>query len=238
MDSAIARRDYATARAMHRTAIRSMDLRAEKIVSNRYGFVWLCNPKVASRSIIDTLCEIDPEARLIQGKTTEQILGENPQAKGYFSFAFVRDPVQRTLSFYQDKLVGRPGPVAEYLSDVAPDFHGLGEGMGFAELCRWLCTPFGSDDFADRHWLSQNRQIRIGERLPDYIGRYEQLDADWREVAVRIGMPHVALPRLNSSPAVPGERVEDGTIALLRHRYAGDFELLEDLAETPGRGLG
>ena len=110
--------------------------------------------------------------------------------------------------------------------------------MGFAKLCRWLCTPFGSDDLADHHPLSQNRQIRIGERLPDHIGRYERLDAHWRDIAARIDMPHVALPRLNRSPVVPGERVDDGGIALLRHRYAEDFELLENLAETPRRGLG
>ena len=55
MDAANAKRDFETARAIYRTAMRRTDLRAEKIVSNRYRFVWLCNPKVASRSMIDAL---------------------------------------------------------------------------------------------------------------------------------------------------------------------------------------
>ena len=238
MHAASGSRDFAAAEAMYRTAERRTDLRAEKIVSDRYGFVWLCNPKVASRSMIDALCRVDPQARLIVGTPVDDILLEHPEAREYFSFAFVRDPSKRVLSFYRDKLVRRSGPVGEYLDDVVPHYHGLDEGMGFPELCRWLCTPFGSDEFADRHWLSQNRQIRIGERLPDYIGRYENLDADWREVASRIGMPHVALPRLNRSPTTAAEPMDDATIALLRYRYAEDFELWQGLAETPGRDAG
>ena len=237
MDAAIAKRDFETARAIYRTAMRRTDLRAEKIVSNRYRFVWLCNPKVASRSMIDALCTIDPHARIVN-TPMDEVLRQHPEAMGYFTFAFVRDPGQRALSFYRDKLVRRPGPTAAYLEEVVPHFHGLGGDMGFPELCRWLCTPFGSDEFADRHWLSQNRQIRIGERLPDYIGRYENLDADWREVASRIGMPLVALPRLNPSPATSAEPIDDGSIALLRHRYAEDFELWESLREARGRGVG
>ena len=83
---------------------------------------------------------------------------------------------------------------------IAP-WHGLRRGMRFEEFCRWLATPAGSDTFADRHWLSQHVQIRTRDgQEPDFVGRWETLDDDWRTVTVHIGMPHRALPRLNARP--------------------------------------
>ena len=73
--------------------------------------------------------------------------------------------------------------------------------MTFAEFCRWLDTPWGSDAFADRHWLSQHRQVRTaGGLLPDFLGHWECLDADWRAVTGRLGLPVRELPRLNAGP--------------------------------------
>ena len=100
--------------------------------------------------------------------------------------------------------------------------------MSFGELCRWLATPFGSDAFADRHWLSQSRQVTGTDgRLPDFLGRYETLEADWREISEHLRLPPVALPRLNASSTGPaGEAdIDAESAALLRRRYAADFVL-------------
>ena len=222
---------FAAARTMIGTAVCEPDVRAEKIVFRRYAFVWICNPKVASRSIIAALCAVDSEATVISTRTMDDVFARYPEAKGYFTFAFMRDPCERTLSAYLEKLVRRPA-IAEHLDILLRRFHGLGEAQDFPAFCRWLNTPFGSDAFADRHWLSQNRQIRIGGRLPDFVGRYESLDADWREVASRIGMPHRPLPRLNSRPNTLPEPIDDATVALLRSRYAEDFDLWRGLSSA------
>lgn len=106
--------------------------------------------------------------------------------------------------------------------------YGLRKGMTFSEFCRWLNTPYGSDVFADRHWLSRHLQIRVaGGRLPDFVGSYEHLDADWRMVTERLGMPFRELPRLNARPAgmLIEEYLDDDTVALLKRRYADDFRL-------------
>ena len=120
--------------------------------------------------------------------------------------------------------------------------------MSFAEFCRWLNTPCGSDAFADRHWLSQSRQIATGDgRLPDFLGRYETLGRDWRAVTRRLGLPAAELPHLNARPApappepesddpdsddpdsgdeVSGDEVSgDEVSVLLRRRYAEDFRI-------------
>ena len=47
---------------------RRPDLGTEKIISRKYKFLWLCNPKVASMSIKKALREIDPDVEIIYGK--------------------------------------------------------------------------------------------------------------------------------------------------------------------------
>ena len=225
--AAVGVEDYRTALVLVTTAGCRTDLGAEKIISRRYRFLWICNPKVASRSIIAALREADPEIELIRGRTLDEVLERHPEARGYFSFAFVRHPCDRTFSCYADKhgLALHDRTTRRWF--IEP-YHGLTTGMSFGEFCRWLNMPWGSDAFADRHWLSQHRQIRTAEgRLPDFLGHWESLDVDWRAVTERLGMPYRDLPRLNARPEeLPaGERPDAATAALLRRRYAEDFRV-------------
>ena len=225
--AAITEADDASALALVSTAARKPDRRAEKIVSHRYRFLWICNPKAASRSLIAALRAADPEAVLIRHRTLEQVLARYPEAGAFFRFAFLRHPYHRTRSFHADKhaLAGRDRNAYRWF--IEP-WHGLRPGMNFAELCRWLATPCGADVFADRHWLSQSRQVAAADgRMPDFLGRFENLEADWRAVTGRLRLPPVPLPRLNVSGAgLAGEAGLDGeNAALLRRRYAEDFAL-------------
>ena len=236
--AAVEARDLPTALALVTTAGRRTDLRAEKMVSRRYRFLWLCNPKVASRSIIAALRAADPGAELFRNRTLHEVLARRPEARGYFTFAFIRHPLDRTRSCHADKhaLALRERRAARWF--IEP-WHGLSPGMTFAEFCRWLDTPWGSDAFADRHWLSQHRQIRTADgRLPDFLGHWERLDADWRAVTARLGLPFQELPRLNPGPRdVHAAELPDTAIAtLLRRRYAEDFRI-GGYDEASGHGL-
>ena len=224
---AIAAGDDAAALALVSTAGCRPDVRAEKIVSRRYRYLWIGNPKVASRSMIAALRAVDSEAELFRGRTLDEVLRMRPQARDYCRFAFIRHPADRAYSFYADKhaLASKDRDARRWF---VGRYHGLRTGMEFTEVCRWLDTPCGSDAFADRHWLSQHRQIRGGDgRLPDFLGRYERLDADWRAIAEELRMPYRALPWLNArAPGAAADGAMDGeTARLLRRRYAEDFRL-------------
>ena len=167
------------------------------------------------------------------------MLARRPEAREYFTFAFIRHPLDRIRSCHADKhaLALRDHKAARWF--IEP-WHGLGLGMTFAEFCRWLDTPWGSDAFADRHWLSQHRQIRTaGGRLPDFLGHWERLDADWRALTARLGLPIRELPRLNAGlrGAHAAEAPDTAAAALLRRRYAeaSDHNLCKRSPEPPAR---
>ena len=236
LHEALVERAVDRVRSIADTARHGPDLRAEKIVSHRYRFLWICNPKVASRSLIAALRSADPDARLIQSKTIAAVHLAEPRSRGYLSFAFVRNPYDRAHSFYADKIVR----ANENRHRTVGPYHGVSEDSDFDAVCAWLNTPYGADAFADRHWLSQHRQICLPTGgMPDFVGRYERLEADLRAVAERLGMPEPVLPTLNT---MSGWRLDEALAqsrrrlretelstrnrALLRRRYAADFDLL------------
>ena len=229
------------------------DVRAEKIVSRRYRYVWLCVPKVASRSLIRGLMAVDPEAELVHGSIAE-VHEAHPEAREYRSFAFVRHPFRRALSFYSelflfsqqyfarspDAETERPRRLKkEKLRRFAADFPGLADTKSFEDYCRWLHTPHGGDAFGERHFLSQHLQIRLEDgRLPDFVGRHETLDEDLARVSATLGMPAPSLPMLNTMSEWEGRPdtlqaartareayLDPACRALLRTRYRDDLGL-------------
>ena len=210
--------DLEAVRAMARTAARRADLRAEKIVSRRHRFVWIANPKAGSRSLIAALLAADPDALLVREATLAEVYAAFPAARAYFSFAFVRHPVDRAVSCHGDKARGT-GNVS------LAAFAGLEAGMDLEAFCAWLATPWGSDAFADRHWLAQDVLLRErpGGRLPDFVGRFERLDADARAVAGGLGLRLPGLARLNPGPAARPPSA--AARALLARRYARDLDV-------------
>ena len=238
--------ETARARRMELTILQETDVRTEKIISRRYRFVWLANPKVASRSIVAALLGADPEAEIVYESSIFEIYARYPETKGYHSFAFVRHPFDRAISYHAQLHRSRGGYEGNVLSwvehttrDKFARFHGLAEARDFDGYCEWLNTPYGSDAFANRHFLSQHLVIRTGhDRLPDFVGCLENLRTDLDRIAADVGMPAPALPVLNTMAgwqATPealqaarskmAVQLTGRNKALLRKRYAEDFEL-------------
>lgn len=210
---------------------------AEKIVSRKYHYVYICNPKVASRSLIAALRHLDPDAELVRHATIDEVYASNPEAQDYSSFAFVRNPYHRAYSFFAEKHLAKSERKQRLF--VEP-YYGITKDLKFDSLCEWLNTPYGSDEFADIHWLSQHRNIAMPDgRMPDFIGRFENLYRDLDTIAEALDMPTTNLPHLNratgsdSTDAAGRERYRrqrDEALnlrnkALLRQRYADDFKL-------------
>lgn len=108
----------------------------------------------------------------------KQLLGDE-EWDSYFTFSFVRNPWDRAVSLY---FYHRKNPKRHPLAQKSFEEWVYGGGTG---TVRKSMSEFVSDD---------NGQI-----IMNYIGRYESLQHDFREICDRIGLSGVELPHLNKS---------------------------------------
>ncbi len=147
--------------------------------------------------------------------------------RDYFKFAFVRNPWDRLVSCYLDKLTkGRPGMKSppSLAAKVYP-------GMPFAEFVEIVSeTP---DNEANIHFKSQCSVIcGRGEDKPimaDFIGRFENLREDFATVVKKIGddrvqpLPHLMRSK-NRKSSTYREFYDERLRYLVYERYKDDIE--------------
>lgn len=184
--------------------------------------IWHQVPKVGSSSIWKALsAQAEVNWEQLHGKA----LLPSWMYKDWTAFAFVRSPEQRLLSAWRDKVL------RSNLFGFSPATHAK-----MHEL----------DAFLD--WL-EDQDLRLAEphirwqsalfnpdRM-DFIGRMENIQKDWRELAQRLELPRASwdLPHINASTFVqPLSSVrEDQTLRILR-LYAPDVQnFYPDLANAP-----
>ena len=213
------------------------------MISRRYRFVWISNEKVGSRSLIAALFGVDPDAEWTTNTSIADIHAMYPETRNYFSFAFIRNPFDRAISFHSHLHHFRNVPFLhggmEHRRHYFSRYHGPAETRHFDAYCEWLNSPYGSDQYAARIFRSQHLVIRMGrDRLPDFVGRLENFRADLDHVASQVGSPEPALPMLNTmagwrttpealraARSKAAVQLTDRNRALLRKRYEGDFML-------------
>lgn len=107
------------------------------------------------------------------------------QFESYFKFSFVRNPWDRIVSEY--KYRGHP---------VKLDFK--------TYLFKHLPAPGWTDSYS--HIIPQYDFLydEAGNLLVDFVGRYENLQADFDRVCTRVGIPPTPLPRVNRSLEAAG----------------------------------
>ena len=193
------------------------------------------------------LLSVTPDAEVFTNMSIGEVFVVRPDARRYHSFAFVRHPYTRALSFYAQLFFSHEAYAARpesqwrrrHRNSLFNNHPGLSEITSFDEYCRWLATPYGSDAFADVHYLSQHLHIRLEDgRLPTFVGRFENLDQDFERVVRDLGLPQPKLPvlhtmagwrpapaELQAARAAMSELLTEDSKALLRTRYAKDFEV-------------
>ena len=216
------------------------------VLSRKYQCVWLRVTKSASSSIMAVLLAADPDCRILRVAENE-LYARFPAARRWFHFAFLRHPFARALSFWSEFHYSERDPAVRGVKREKRErklerCYRLAESVDFDAYCAWLHTPYGADAYTDVHVLSQSARIRgatraRGEPL-DFIGRIEDLDADWAEVSAAIGLPSQRLPLLNSVAgwtasqrdvetrrAARALNLTEPNKALLAGRYAADLAL-------------
>lgn len=208
------------------------------IYLEQYRAVYIDIAKVASSSIKATLASV-LEVEIPGGNPHEIEFPRPPTSAptddriypNLYSFAFVRNPWDRLVSCYRDKIAAE-----------VPDFTGFADsgvahclvrfgvfkaGMSFSDFVHAVASI--PDQEADEHFRPQSEYVTntAGLIAIDYVGRYEKLADDFSVVARHIGLPEgTLLPHLQAAPQKDyAAYYTPETRALVETRYARDVEL-------------
>jgi hypothetical protein len=135
-----------------------------------------------------------------------------------FKFSMVRNPFDRLVSCYTNKILKE---------DYPPIQKGYGnlfyQGMPFDEFVHSVCKV--PDIFSDRHFRSQYSYIYYkGKSLVDYIGRFENLEEDLAFIIDKYDLGKI--PHINKSSKRSDYRdyYTPELVELAYQRYRDDIE--------------
>lgn len=95
--------------------------------------------------------------------------------QNFFTFSFVRNPFDRLVSGYRNKILSRPGRV---------EFGTIATNITFAEFVTEVVKR--PDCLINGHFQSQYAKLyQHGKLLVDFLGRFENLAEDWLTIANR-----------------------------------------------------
>lgn len=209
-------------------------------VSVRHKYLYCPTPKVACSSILLTLQRFElQDSTLAHDPWSEVHYREfSPlltplqvpdfwrwlHDAGTFKFCFVRNPYDRLLSTYLDKVV---------LGDeLRAKFHaalGREGSISFDDFIDVVVNEPAED--MDAHYAIQCRHT-FQSRVPyDYIGRFEHLADGLAEIARHIGMDlqryEARIDPHKTGPKTYGNYYTSRTVRLVQHKFAEDFEVFD-----------
>lgn len=147
----------------------------------------------------------------------------------HFKFAFVRNPWDRLVSCYSQKIATVPqNPKFKRPNLNPPGEERFYSGMPFAEFVEAVhATP---DEKANPHFRSQHTVVcdPQGQIMADFVGRFENLRDDFARVAEKIGVPGLDLPHRLKSKSRKSRHYKDfydeRLKRLVAERYETDIE--------------
>lgn len=129
----------------------------------------------------------------------------------YFSFVFVRNPWDWQVSLFN--YIRRGGDRNNKHYNIIKSF------KNFDEYIRWRCT-------VDVHLQKEHIIDDNGDRIVDFIGKFETLDKDFETICKTLGLITEQLPHLNSSNTKNHRSYyTTETRAMVENAYQEDIEL-------------
>lgn len=207
-------------RQLARPAARSGELSPRSYnltISHAHRFVWFRVAKVATRTLLGyfedngVVLDVDHAYRM---RYPTALLAD------YFKFGFVRHPLPRFVSTWQDKVVN-----ANYFGFDDDALARMREHV--EEFAAWA-AGHDLDDLADAdtHLALQTRLLDLSQ--VDFVGRLETFDADFAVVCDRLGLPTVpATPRHRTATTRTASLLDSAELqAAVAQMYRKDFQVL------------
>jgi hypothetical protein len=181
-------------------------------ISYEKHFVWYRVAKVATRTIFQLLANagVTPETR-----HPYNILYTPARYATFFKFAFIRNPWDRLVSCWHNKVVDN-----NYFKFDDATYPMMREYPNFVDYVAEMDL-----NTCDNHLRLQSKLIDLNS--VDFIGRFENLNHDITEVFRRIGLPPPELTQENkSSKDRPYTAYYDDSLELkVRRMYERDIQI-------------
>lgn len=183
------------------------------IISPKYKFVFIATEKTGSTSIHQTLLNCVKDEDLVNNSTIalgdkhiscQQLLEQRPQCKNYFKFAFVRNPWDRVVSWYNFSMKIKNPNKGRNIT-----------GKDFLSFILEFQNIWGNE---------QQNQYNFTECC-DFIGRFENLQDDFNTICDKIGILQQKLPYKNKTTHKHySEYYDDETKQIVAEVFAKDIE--------------
>lgn len=184
-------------------------------ISHTHRFIWFRNAKVGTRTVLNFLDEHHGEEGLL---VLSRVPYPTAAFRDYFKFGFVRDPLDRFISAWQDKVH------QQNHFHFAPDEW---ERMKTIEhFAAWVAEQDLRDlTQTDRHIALQSRLVDLSQ--VDFLGRIETFAADFSEVCRRIGVEWQEPERRNQSEprGVTRDNASDELRSIVEEKYRRDYQV-------------
>lgn len=188
---------------LHRyTMPKNVLLKKEKII-------YFPIPKVACTSLLLACAEISGIHRREKQSVHEiyfptcKNLEKLDNIDSYFKFAFVRNPWDRLVSCYSNKIKSEPVNNRWFKDGVSKGLSVYGTfryGMTFEEFANEVVNL--PDEQSEKHFRSQYTFLTddSGNLLVDFVGKFKNLSHDLEIVSDKLGLDEFRLPHLQKSP--------------------------------------
>lgn len=171
------------------------------IMSEDYKIFFFNIKKVASSSIKKYILENLNGRVFLPEESSSELWYKNYQE--YFSFAFVRNPFDRLLSCYNNK-IKNPNVINKKTGiDVVFDKYDWGnkfyKDMSFKKFLEAIVSL--DPDCYDDHFCPQYKYVCDQDEnlVVDFIGKFETIERDFNYLISKKNLPILRLPHINES---------------------------------------